>query len=655
MQLIDGHNLAAIVQELASFRLPRTEGIGSTDELPATLPEHALPAGSGTGRERFRRVAEWGVQAAEALDYAHQLGVVHRDVKPANLLLDLRGHLWITDFGLARFPGERGVTRSGDLVGTLRYMSPEQAQAKRGTVDHRADVYSLGATLYELLTLRPIFEGDDPQELLCQTAFSEPRAPRAVNREVPRELETIVLKALEKDPTRRYQTAQELAEDLRRYLHDRPILARRPGWRERAGRWARRHPAAVAAGLLVAFVLFAAAAFSAGVYRLKTAEAEAREQLAREAVDVFYTEFAEDWLEHQPHQEANQRRFLEKAVQVYEELAKRRPREPALRHETATALRRVGDIRHGLGQDREALAAFETAVTEWQRLVAEFPNQPAYRDGLAVCFAHRAGAIQSVGRHEEAAAAYRQAIELFEALSTAGPERPEYRNGLAGCQNRLGTVLFALGRPAEAERCYRQAREALARLATAHADRPGYRHDLASSLNNLGHLLRDSGRPREAEAAYAEALTLWEGLAAKHPDRTSYRQALGVVHNNRGILLGAANRPAEAEQAYRQALALRRKLAEDFTAVPTYRRDLAASLNGLGRLFALTGRPREAEATIRQAVTLRERLAQEYPERTPYRHDLAASWEALGDVLAAQGRPAEAEELRRKAQQGLRP
>jgi serine/threonine protein kinase len=148
----------------------------------------------------FRTVARLGIQAAEGLDYAHQQGILHRDIKPANLLLDVRGNLWITDFGLARVKNETRLSMTGDLIGTLRYMSPEQALAKRVIVDHRTDIYSLGATLYELLTLEPAYRGSDRQELLRQIAFEEPRSPRRLNKPIPAELETIVLKAMEKNP-----------------------------------------------------------------------------------------------------------------------------------------------------------------------------------------------------------------------------------------------------------------------------------------------------------------------------------------------------------------------------------------------------------------------------------------------------------------------
>ncbi|MDZ4780179.1 MAG: protein kinase, partial [Planctomycetia bacterium] len=194
---------------------------------------------------RFRRIAEIGIQAAEALDHAHQMGIVHRDIKPSNLMLDERGKLWITDFGLARNQGGASMTMTGDLVGTLRYMSPEQALAKRITVDHRTDIYSLGVTLYELLTLQPAFPGPDREATLRQIAFDEPTTPRKLDRAIPEELETIVLKAMEKNPDDRYATAREVAEDLRRFLEHKPVKAKRPSLFKRMRKTARRHVTAV--------------------------------------------------------------------------------------------------------------------------------------------------------------------------------------------------------------------------------------------------------------------------------------------------------------------------------------------------------------------------------------------------------------------------
>jgi hypothetical protein len=227
--------------------------------------------------------------------------VVHRDVKPANLLLDGRGGLWVTDFGLAQVrQGEGGLTLTGDLVGTLRYMSPEQALAKRVVIDHRTDVYSLEATLYELLTLEPVFGGGDRQELLRQIAFEEPQPPRRLNRAVPAELETIVLKALEKNPGERYGTAQDLADDLGRFLADEPIRARRPSLAQRTRKWARRHRALVGAA---AAVLLLGVAMLAGSIGWQAHAWEARRERTAQAVQQALDEAAA-WLKQRRVPEA---------------------------------------------------------------------------------------------------------------------------------------------------------------------------------------------------------------------------------------------------------------------------------------------------------------------------------------------------------------
>ena len=242
--------------------------------------------GPARNREYFRRVAELGVQAAEALDHAHQLGIVHRDVKPGNLMLDGRGCVWVADFGLAHMQqGEAGLTMTGDLLGTLRYMSPEQALAKRVPIDHRTDVYSLGATLYELLALRPAVEGKDRQEVLRQIAFEEPKPPRRIAKAIPAELEVIVLKAMGKNPVERYGTAQEMADDLRRFIDDKPIRARRPSWRKVAARWMRRHRAAVWAAATVAVVVTLFAVVAGVLWQRQEADSARREAALEGEVD----------------------------------------------------------------------------------------------------------------------------------------------------------------------------------------------------------------------------------------------------------------------------------------------------------------------------------------------------------------------------------
>ena len=255
---------------------------GMNDAIPATVPdtpaEHAprrakaglvfrfLPAlGLVAGASRSERrgpeasrqkptywqsVARIGVQVADALEYAHQQGILHRDIKPSNLLLDTRGTVWVTDFGLAKASDQVDLTDTGDILGTLRYMPPE---AFEGKTEVRSDVYALGLTLYELLAFRPAFDERDRHRLIKQVTNEEPARLKVVNPEVPRDLETIVQKAIDRDPGHRYATAGELAADLQRFIDDEPIQARRISYLERLGRWSRHHKAV--AGLSVGLVL----------------------------------------------------------------------------------------------------------------------------------------------------------------------------------------------------------------------------------------------------------------------------------------------------------------------------------------------------------------------------------------------------------------
>lgn len=218
MQFIEGRSLAAVAEEAQQRAEPR-----------------------GMSAESFHEPARWMLQAAEALEHAHQRGVIHRDIKPSNLILDPEGTVWLTDFGLAKRADEVTMTAAGLLMGTPRYMSPEQAAAARQPIDHRTDIYSLGATLYELATGKPVFDGQTPQGVITQILNADPVAPRLVQGKLPRDLETIILKCLAKEPDKRYQHARDLADDLRAFLENRPIRARRASLGERAVRWSRKH------------------------------------------------------------------------------------------------------------------------------------------------------------------------------------------------------------------------------------------------------------------------------------------------------------------------------------------------------------------------------------------------------------------------------
>ncbi|MGQ0637719.1 MAG: protein kinase domain-containing protein [Planctomycetaceae bacterium] len=387
MQLIEGQSLAVVIRQLREHTGLRTHPAAGPDggapagpvaDTPAERSglevesgasvsrgalrstvdvAMALTAGnSPAGAANFRKLATLLVQAAEALDHAHQLGVVHRDIKPANLLLDISGNLWVTDFGLAQLQADTGLTRSGDLLGTFRYMSPEQTSGQRAVLDHRTDIYSLGATLYELLTLEPVFDGETRQELLYQILNQEPRPPRLINRVIPPELDTIVLKCLAKNPAERYGTAVELAADLQRYLDHQPIRARRPSLFDRVRKWSRRHPSAVVSSVLllavVAVSLFISnrliareqrntvaalerishqerqIAATLNYERLRGDEAAAQLQQARRTVDVLI-QVGEMELANEPVDPGLRLLLLETSLDYYRSVIEQRRREVA--------------------------------------------------------------------------------------------------------------------------------------------------------------------------------------------------------------------------------------------------------------------------------------------------------------------------------------
>jgi serine/threonine protein kinase/WD40 repeat protein/tetratricopeptide (TPR) repeat protein len=326
---------------------------GRTERGPADSAPSELSL--ATDSRFYRSVTRIGLQVADALAYAHQQGVLHRDIKPSNLLLDIDGNVWVTDFGLAKVEGSDGPTRTGDVVGTIRYMAPERFD---GWSDRRSDIYSLGTTLYELLTLHSLFPGAAQAELIEKILDDSPVAPRKLDPKIPRDLETIVLKAMAKEPADRYPTAQAMAEDLRRFLDDRPVLARRSTPVEQIARWCRRNPALAAANISAATlttILAIVSTVAAWTFR------EQRDQIHHDLVRIQLSEARERKArieERKARIEERKRLFESRVAQAR---AMRLSRRAGQRFDSLDALKHAAQIGHELGLPPEA---FETLRDE---------------------------------------------------------------------------------------------------------------------------------------------------------------------------------------------------------------------------------------------------------------------------------------------------
>ncbi len=473
-------------------------GPGSTISEPLAL----LATVQSSSRTQFyRAVARLGKQAAEGLEHAHQYGVVHRDVKPGNLLVDAQGNLWITDFGLAQFQADAGLTQTGDLLGTLRYMSPEQAGGQRVPLDHRTDVYSLGATLYELLTLRPPFDGADRQTLLRQILDEEPRPLRAIVKSIPAELETIVLKAMAKVPAERYGTARELAEDLSRFLEHQPIRARRATLAQRGLKWARRHPSVVVATVVVCILTAVGSLISAGLIgreemntkaayqreKQRAQEAEARFLLAREWVDETFNVCEEELAGQPPQFEGLRRRLLEHFLGYYQKLIEERRDAPDDQSELAANRERVQRILADL------------ALLQGDRLVPLL-NEKAVLDDLALTDERRKEIAEMMDRRRK------QFGALFWKPVPLGEKQPEFLALARSSESAIENILT---------------QDQLARLRQINLQRQGPRAfedpEVTTALK-LTAAQREKIRTIQAEAVFAALRGPGQGKPGKTSD-----------------------------------------------------------------------------------------------------------------------------------------
>jgi serine/threonine-protein kinase len=571
---------------------------------------------------------------ARTMHAAHAQGVIHRDLKPSNVLLTRDGQPKIGDFGLAKRMDEgSNLTRTGTVMGTPSYMAPEQAHGNKD-IGPAADIYALGAILYEMLTGRPPFQGASPLETLEMVRTAEPVLPGRLQAGIPRDLETICLKCLEKQPEKRYASAAALADDLERFLGDKPIAARRAGLPELLVKWARRRPApaALVATIVRAVVLLGAlGAWSNARLRQSARRAEARSRQVRAVVDDLYTRVAEEWLAEEPYKDALRQEFLEKALALYQELVEEGGRDPEVRRQAALASFRVGQIYRTLDQGERARAAYARAIAMQQALCDESPTNPACRQDLANSFNWLGELLRESGRPlAEAEPHYRKALELQEALVEQAPSNLELRRELARSCYNLAIVQLEQARLAEAAESLERAVTLLGRLREETPGAADVRLELARCLINRGVLRREKRVLSEAQEDYRQAIALLEGLQAQGRFRVVHKQELATAFHNSGNLLWARGDLPGALRALDRAVQLLQRLAEDFPDRPPYRKKLASTLNSRASVQATAKDWDGAEKTWVQSRDLLRRLQRDFPDVPDHARHLGITLGNLG-------------------------
>ncbi len=665
MQYVEGQSLDCAIKELLHSGTtwcevaepePSRASRSTTAQLSnETLADASFSTKASTNSRHYcRSAARLAAQAARALHHAHEYGIVHRDVKPSNLLLDRAGKIWVTDFGLARIQSDSGVTVSGDVVGTLRYMSPEQASGNNALVDARTDVYALGATLYELITLRHVYEADNRQELLRQIESSEPPAPRKLNPGVSNDLEAIVMCAMAKSRDDRYETALAMAEDLERYLAGEPTAAQRPTVLDHAAKWALRHrrTAALAAGLLVVFSVLCAvgagliarekhrteAALAASEANLARAERHFRQ--ARQVVDQFGNRLAGE-LAALPGSGPVRRRLLVETLQYYREFIHHAADDPGLQRELATTYSEAGTIAEQLGDRAAARADFEQALAVFERLVGRSPDDVSLQIDRARCLNNLAVLAVADGDFDQARQRYDQAVELLQAVPDTPAQHDRVVRALAETYGNLGLMHGQQSRPEEARQSLGAAIDQLTPLAAGDEATPRDRHDLAICYNNLSYVERDAD-PAAAAHSCSQAIAIVAELAEREPLDLSLRSDLALFHNNLGAIQGRTGQWDDACATYREAISLQRQLMRQAPQVVAYRYGLATSLTNLGQAQSAGGDAAAAIGSFRESTAIARQLADDFANEVRFRsllggvlNNLAMAEEQAGQLDAA--------------------
>ena len=630
------------------------------------------------------------LDVCNTVSYAHSRGLVHRDLKPGNIMLGLYGETLVLDWGLVKVVGRRDSasaenqnslsglplsdsdgTLIGTVLGTVVHMSPEQATGDLEAIGPASDVYSLGTILYCLLTGREPFEGKS-EEILEKVKRGDYPLPREIDHSVPPALAAICKRAMALKPDDRYESVRALAEDVEHWLADEPVSAWHEPLKVQATRWARRNRAAVTGAAAAAFAgvmgLCTVLAVQTRAYtELKQANlnlqqanhqvqsardrAENHLELALRAIEHFHLSVSQNLnVQNRPDLQSLRRELLEAPLKFYAELrsdlsadAEDRP-EAALQY--AQAIVGLAAITALVGSEPDAIAAYQDAIGVLERLSGSGQQPTVDRARLILAKAHANLALLEAGASKtaRALASSERARDLYRRLVADHPANEAFQFGLAWADSEYGQNLRNELRNKEALAAYIQARDRVRALVDAHPATNEYRSLLALVLTKLGMLARVvDDQIAEAKQSYEEAVILFEDLIRDQPENVKYRRGLSLVSYNLGSLYGI-NLPGlkEAKDYLEKARDLQQALVTEHPSVGEYRHELAKTFGQIGAVFRYHVPPEESLASFERARELLDGLARDHPTITRYRGDLAMTQYNIGERLLVAKRPAEA-------------
>jgi serine/threonine protein kinase len=662
-------------------------------------------------------------QVCQAVQHAHQKGIVHRDLKPSNILvtmIDGKPVPKVIDFGIAKAIGDNladgsMITQFGAVVGTLEYMSPEQASFSNVDVDTRADIYSLGVILYELLTgLKPfdskrfqhaaldemmrIIREDEPRRPSTRLSTAESLPAIAAYRHIePKrltallrgDLDWVVMKCLEKNRERRYESASSLVKDIQNYLNHQPVQASPPSSVYRLKKWVRRNPIAIAVSI-TALVTILGGIVATEIERnrrleetqlklqayeklqeeqIKTKQALAKEQLAREE-EAKLRRIAEEQMKRAEKAEADtladykastddtillllaskaelgkqEKEYLEKSLNRWSEFARRKGDDPHCMAIRAEGLQRVAYLRARLGQVQDSLKEHREALVIFQKLHETDTENLGYRERIALTHSRIGNALSSLGKYTESQQALESAKNIYESLLKCSPVNREYQWKLAYSLKHFANSLFQSRQFEQALKNYQRSHDLFESLAKIQPQVRDYHAMKAGTLGSIALTQSKLGNRIEARLSFVKALESQRKLVEQYPDWYDEHSSLANIHNSYAGLLSQLGEHDSSRVEYEAARNIYQKLADQFPSFANYLSGLAGAHYNLGNHHCERGQREQAKVAYESAIRVWNRLAARYPSQPLFRRELAKSQFVYGDLLLLDS-PAKAQEV----------